>query len=1852
MEWLRILLVFGSAVFVLAHVSMDDYLDERLKQTKIEIAKLYFRNEPSVQRKVYNVKWDKSWQQDIGKKRPFTVNAFNKVLLIEENYVLTLSFDEPPSNQTLPQEITSTRNDKSITFVRSIVWKSVLYLLICYETGSCSLYTGTDNLQLTIRHRQSIQHKGYPMDASFFVRANRLYLVVANNSGKFAVPSLIYHWRGTYMDVEVEVITIAAVSVTTFKHKQSTILVFAQNDMTVPDIGSMVYEFKEISLDRIQFLSTLNPVSVHHYNHAGFDFIFFMNGRSPSSLFWWDGHELLNWEQILEIKASSLFHVLNIKDDTFFFVGHNNTLQLYKFENASDRNLLSSMKLPNEKKIIDVQIQAKKSTITMMLVIMNEDNTYVIESWELRVEEIPSDYSIKESDILSEHLAELVETLQQRTLLIEKAESSWPSLFPADKDLTITEPLILPSFKLDFGTVENIDVFAAEDVITPDELRKKLDILIRDVNDTLTTSKNLLISNNTNLLNEDILVDGDAFIGSLQIDKMNVDHLNGFDMNSKDIVNSNKTQESLRGKNIVVDNVEIDSICGIPFQYWALNDGTSKTVLDRAPNNIEFSNDTMFLYSNVSMESLNLKTLNDIDIDEFFSELFVINKNQKIKGNVIYNDVLQIQNLTTETLNGEPFENYMTTSTDQHFDSFIIKSLKVDDLYADSINDVPVSEAARISTEAVIKGVVKIARLQITDKLTADLPSELTKSQPHQIYSNVTVYGNVNIGTLDMDKYAVIFLNNEKLNLNNIFETFWTKSTDQTFENSVTFENNLIIDRLQTKYLNGFLENEFFYTNATTIPESFKSLHFENVHIDDMFFTKEENNNFFDIAPESLTIQDKLYLKHLHTNQLFTQVYNNLSVTDILNGKPSVFPENMHFSTVRAKRVNILQGLELLFLNDTDTVAFLGGARSSEGDQKEKFIKTLEFHVENLNVDRINDIDMKKLLSLKNMKISDLRNLIIDGDLTVKGDLKIDRIHDESAATYLRNMLTKDIVFYRNLTIDELIVQNATLEFLNGINLNNLFDDILLKSKKQVVPGKFSFYKIATKNINSKFINDKDTSELKWIDDPLFLVGNVAFENLFVEGDVVTKILNGRDVNELYNNLLNLSVISINNLQVHGNITWSNSSMNPSSLTFFLKNAMTKTSNQSILGDIVFENDVSASKVKGEYKAFDEIRDIVADTVIDDGDIIRVAGQKVFKQNLITDSLLVTDDVSIPMINNISILKFNNSVVKKDQNETITMPINFLHEVTIKEVLTNDTKVHDAPLEGLVLATDMLPRVTFKSLVVLKDVYLKNLDGVYFDKFMKNRITTDGDHDIFVDVQFNSTVEITGNTNVTRINGINPSNLVLDGMEEAQLISNSKIFEEDVVVHGNIYTKSINNVDISLAYSNGIQTDQDVEITGDLILKSPVKVPQNVFVSKLINGINLYTVLDDVEEDSRKSLQMFTRNETIREESIRDSTLITSTLRNIFSYIEEEERLKIQVPNIKKIDVINYEEITKINMFGEKEGSACGLPDDCPCPTEYIAELTKEDCRIRKMNDTRIVRNYHERNNIFGVNIITNAISSSRECVSNRSEDEFVTISWMKSGLVETGDVVAKVTEISPQIHGLIKDAEVFMAHDNTAFVVLAIYYNTLLATHRTNSLIYKIDFEKNVLLLHQELYTDGAWAIEIFRIDHHTYVLLGCFGDSETSVLYKLDAPTYEFIMVRAFGGKTRNVKSLHQEKDHFILLDEYDTNALNIFHYDSEFDNFYDYQSLFHDSRVEGIECFYSDEYGQSDSFVIVTTENDQLYIYEYMFAQKFQMKVYHQMDDLQMMVPFDYLGNYYVFAGTSKNSTILRIIQQGPH
>lgn len=223
-----------------------------------------------------------------------------------------------------------------------------------------------------------------------------------------------------------------------------------------------------------------------------------------------------------------------------------------------------------------------------------------------------------------------------------------------------------------------------------------------------------------------------------------------------------------------------------------------------------------------------------------------------------------------------------------------------------------------------------------------------------------------------------------------------------------------------------------------------------------------------------------------------------------------------------------------------------------------------------------------------------------------------------------------------------------------------------------------------------------------------------------------------------------MSISKITNLKIHGNISWDIFSTNSTSLTFLLKNAVTKTTNQIIQSNIIFQKNISASTIKAQSKEIDKIHNIIVDAVIDDEKNIEIIGQKIFKENLNIDTISVINDIDIPMINNINILEFNNSVVRKDRETIITGIITFLDDVAIDQILVNDN-VHNILLKDVILVTDVLPNhIFFKNLVILKNVRLKNFDKIDFDEFLKNRVTIDKENEIFFDVYFNDIIEITG----------------------------------------------------------------------------------------------------------------------------------------------------------------------------------------------------------------------------------------------------------------------------------------------------------------------------------------------------------------------------------------------------------------------------------------------------------------------------------------------------------------------------
>lgn len=65
---------------------------------------------------------------------------------------------------------------------------------------------------------------------------------------------------------------------------------------------------------------------------------------------------------------------------------------------------------------------------------------------------------------------------------------------------------------------------------------------------------------------------------------------------------------------------------------WSLINDTSKMKINLRRDEIEFSNNTIYLNSSISLKHLNVKILNGTTINELFKELFIINYNQRIKG--------------------------------------------------------------------------------------------------------------------------------------------------------------------------------------------------------------------------------------------------------------------------------------------------------------------------------------------------------------------------------------------------------------------------------------------------------------------------------------------------------------------------------------------------------------------------------------------------------------------------------------------------------------------------------------------------------------------------------------------------------------------------------------------------------------------------------------------------------------------------------------------------------------------------------------------------------------------------------------------------------------------------------------------------------------------------------------------------------------------------------------------------------------------------------------------------------------------------------------------------------------------
>ncbi|XP_015607427.1 uncharacterized protein LOC107273586 [Cephus cinctus] len=1841
-----------------------EYLDNRLKEVKVEIAKAHNEEFAPDRPSIYNVQWERLWSKSLSTKHAMTVNMFEKTFVLDGNRIMSIAIEIDPKNKNSTlQEISIIRQEQTVKFIRSTVWKNSLYFLVCQESGPCSLYTGkvtkTQNLVLTYRH--TIRNKGTFEDAAFFTQNNQLYLVVAENTGRYTMPSVIYRWMGTYMDIIEEVMTTGAVSVTTFKHKHSEIIIFAQNVNGNPRIGSGVYRFKNDVLENIQFLATDAPHSIQHYTHMDSTFVLVVNENKPSDVFWWDGKELLKWMEIVDIKSPSIVRIIHTMEDTLFFVAYMNTVQVYRLLNAAYTKL-DPFVLEDRIRITDMDIWMNDKIITLILVTLGPNNLHHIEPLDLVIKKITNGLLNQKIESAFKCLQNLADRLKERMPNVEEAKSLWPRLLSSSENINITESIKFTDMILKSGSVKNTDVSITEEIMRPSEISNNLQTLKSTADKILLESQKTVQKNKPNLFTGNMVIRSNASFNELHVDSLETNFFNNENIDFKQIISRSKKQEfsePLKGKHVIINTLLMESHCGIPFQYWSQKDKPWRMSLNKSDRNMDFINNTILIKSNLNVNELRVHKLNNVQLEEFFDDLFIPGYRQHITGNIIFKKALKVVNLTTETLNGIPSNHLITKTTDQQLQNVYIKSLGVQNLVADTINGVPVSQAAMTTKKNHIKGEVIMSDLEITDELIYDSNGNFSEIRPTFIYDDVTILGDLIIKNLDVKSKNSIILRGKEINIEKLFNTSWTKSSNQVITNSITLKKGVTIDNLQTKYLNGLTEDDFLYTTMKEIPEDFGKLHFHSFETGGSLFSDKSKPSYYLFAGESLIVNAKLHIENLTVRHLYTKFFNKFPVDSLGKNIVTEFPHDVVFETVLVNDFVRADQMSISSLNDVHMTEFFKKAIYVDGNYNMETVNVQQFNVFNFNVENINGKLLNDIFAIFTQSHLALQNLSIDGNLEVEGNLKVNYINDNETEDYLSMIVSTDHV----IADGPYIIENLTvhgdmyINFLHGEKLENLLLNKFSKTQEQTIPGSFSFYNVKSNNLTVNFINDCDMSKLLFIDQPLIFNRNVTFNDLFIKQDVFTTVLNNNNITTLYDNLLFVPSTNIHNLTINGRLSWETLASNENSLSYLYENAVTRNTNQIILQDTIFVNNVSAVDVQSDENLANlSIVDIVSDSVLSkDNTSVEISGRKVFNNDLSMENLNVINNTYVLSINGADIRYINSSIVKKFNQETITGPTIFKGDVTIGRLFVKSGNVHGRPIRGLVQNTDILPNgIVFQNLEIKGRLISKMLDGIDFQDFMANRVSLSGDHQVFGNFQFNKRIVVTDNAVIDTINNITMSDLIVNGKKEEQIIYGSKLFSNNLIVHGHMYAPLINNMDIVNEYRNGIVNDDSVDIYGDLVFQSNVDIRPGTNVSGYLNGMSLHRVNDEFGSEVQGSLVELKRNEHLIENTITKFVNVSQSLSNIFFYLENEEKLELRVPNVERIIVKYIESITKLNMYGNELGRYCGLPDSCPCPTQYSAEILDKDCKIWKNNDSEILYNFYEPNGAFGINIFTNSISSSRECTGNDPNKEFIKIAWMtpkadyKEQLGEGLGVNFQTTLLR---QGFVKDVEVLTYNENI-YIILAIYYDATQSSHQLESPIYKLDWTTRKITLAQNISTNGAWALETFKIPGQgPYLLVGCSQYQAESQLYRINPISSKFELVRTFASASRHVKSLVQQTDYFILLDDPVTNSVHIFQYNFVFNNFYFYQNLYFDSRITSIEVFYAGEFKSSDSYIIITTEEGKLHIYEYMFFGKFQLKTVHWVNDIQTAVPFYFKGHRYVFVGTKQYSSVFKIVGQGP-
>nr|XP_034171205.1 uncharacterized protein LOC117600218 [Osmia lignaria] len=588
------------------------------------------------------------------------------------------------------------------------------------------------------------------------------------------------------------------------------------------------------------------------------------------------------------------------------------------------------------------------------------------------------------------------------------------------------------------------------------------------------------------------------------------------------------------------------------------------------------------LFGNINITgSLNV---DDLSV-QFINDINVMDSFESYNENKIFSSI-EADNLTIRSLNGIPVDKLRFSDSTYNFHNVNfskINRVQIDGhLFFSTINGVDwetlMKNIVWINQPASIPGNTVIEGTLTADSLDLDIVNGLLYPDDY-----VLIHGDNSVNVTGIKSFDKLMLPRlqEVNTLNGIdFQDFIFLNRDNVLKEEITFENLSVDGQLQIDgEVSGFEGKGIKLLNETS--EAFTDVTFLNLNV------------LGNVTFETLFMNKR----SLNFGDLLLRTEENVEITGT-----KTFLSDVHMKANVTITSGIVNGH---LLNEFVTL------------NTEQELPNLVRILPNVTFGNVTFGALKKLETLfkenSNTSNNCLDKIIVFKSPITVDELSFNKLNNEISYEDFQGKLNETFqnILLENLTTDRLFADYITPTFINGIDFANFTKSL---SSPKIV-NEYEIDRLETDHLNATFINGMSLDEINELNDRLTTMfteifsGNVALESLQVTGNIEANSVNGKALEDLYNEYQTGKIIfeedvSIRNLTILG-------LMNGLNFSEFVSDTILKTDTNIVIDghktfDVVNCAQLEAASINGRpvENLFDPVKEqTLTGPVIIDGSI-------------------------------------------------------------------------------------------------------------------------------------------------------------------------------------------------------------------------------------------------------------------------------------------------------------------------------------------------------------------------------------------------------------------------------------------------------------------------------------------------------------------------------------------------------------------------------------------------------------------------------------------------------------------------